>query len=146
MKLVREIYFISDILNLFLKSNLKLKSITCRHKQETLPNHKAFCVILCQSIFKLSFTLHSSFYREKTVNEFPLGLWICFWDYGWLLSWPRWKFLPWKYPNQVALQSFFQKVVKIKNEKKFYCKKTFVTSNFWCRNLFWIYYFSFLNY
>ena len=65
---------------------------------------------------------HSSFDREKTVNEFPLGLWICFWDYGWLLSWPRWKFLPWKYCNQVALQSFFQKVAEIKNKKNFSLK------------------------
>ena len=28
-------------------------------------------------------------------------------DYGWLLSWPRWKFLPWEYKNQVAQEYFW---------------------------------------
>ena len=70
---------------------------------------------------------HSSFEREKTVNEFLLGLWICFRAYGWLLSWPRWKFLLWKYCNQVALQSFFQKETEIKNKKNSSLKKPFVT-------------------
>ena len=56
---------------------------------------------------------HSSFEWEKTVNEFALGLRICFRDYGWLLSSPRWKFLPWEYRNQVALQSISPKVTEI---------------------------------
>ena len=70
--------------------------------------------------------LHSSFEREKTVNEFLLGLWICFRAYGWLLSWPRWKFLLWKYCNQVALQLFFQKVF---HKLVFY--------SFWHQNRLW---------
>ena len=89
---------------------------------------------------------HSSFEQEKTVNEFLLGLWICFRAYGGLLSWPRWNFLLWKYCNQVALQSFFQKVTEIKNKKNFSLKKPFVTPNFWCRNFsrmhhFWVWIF-----
>ena len=46
----------------------------------------------------------------------------------------------------MALQSFFQKVVEIKNEKKISIKKPFVTPNFWCRNFFRMYHFWFLNY
>ena len=43
----------------------------------------------------------------------------------------------------MALQSFFQKVVEIKNKKNFTLKKPFVTPNFWCRNFsrihhFWV--------
>ena len=53
---------------------------------------------------------------------------------------------PWKYWNQVALQSFFQKVGDIKNEKKITVKKSFVTPNFWCWNFsrmhqFWVWIF-----
>ena len=85
-----------------------------------------FLSILTKIYITISdFTSHSSFEREKTVNEFLLGLWTCFWDYGWLLSWPRWKFFPWKYSNQVALRSFFQKVVEIKIRHHFEYKKTF---------------------
>ena len=37
---------------------------------------------------------YSSLEWEKTVNKFPLWLWICFRDFMWLLSWPDEKFCP----------------------------------------------------
>ena len=120
--------------------------------ENTLKTINFDCVFITEGTFwngnleKTSIIPHSSFEQEKTVNEFLLGLWICFRAYGWLLSWPRWKFLLWKYCNQVALQSFFQKVTEIKNKKNFSLKKPFVTPNFWCRNFsrmhhFWVWIF-----
>ena len=38
--------------------------------------------------------------------------------------------------NQVALRSFFQKLVEMKNKKNFSIKKPFVTPNFCCQNFF----------
>ena len=47
---------------------------------------------------------------------------------------------------QVALQSFFQKVTAIKNEKKISIKKLFIIPNFWCQIFFPTNHFWFLNY
>ena len=73
-------------------------------------------------------------WMKKSVNEFLLGFWTGFRYYEPLLIMPRWKFFSSMFSEQVALQSFFQKVAKIKIGHHFYCKKPFVTPTFCKRN------------
>ena len=49
-------------------------------------------------------------WNEKTIEQFLLGLWTYFRNYGWLLSRPSWKFLLREYSNQVAPPSFLLKI------------------------------------
>ena len=89
---------------------------------------------------------HSSFEREKPVNEFPQGLWTWFWDYGWLLSWPRWKFFPESIRTRWRCDHFSKKWSKSKSDATLSIKKPFVTPNFCGRNFstmhhFWVWIF-----
>ena len=89
---------------------------------------------------------HSPFEMKKTMEQFLLGLWTCFRHYGWLLSRPRWKFLPRKYSNQVALLSFFQKMAEIKIRRHFEYKKPFITPKFCGRNFSQMHHFEDMNF
>ena len=68
--------------------------------------------------------------KGKHYVSTPPGILNIFRHFRWILSCPRWKFLPREYCNHLALQTMFQKVVKIKIHHQFQNEKSFITFKF----------------